>query len=69
MKLYKEEKKIIQNENRLRELTDSNKCNSISIIKIPEEEREKGIENIFQELRGEIFPNLGEETNIKMQGT
>ena len=43
----KQEKKI----NRLRELNDTIKCN-IFIIEISEgEEREKGVENLFQEIK------------------
>ena len=41
----KKEKRNTQNENRLREISDSIKCNNIHIIGVPEEEREK-VENI-----------------------
>jgi len=50
----------MQHKNRLRELRDSIKHNSIHIIGVPEEaEREKGTENLFEEIIAEIFPNLG----------
>ena len=34
--------RIMQHENRFRELSDSIKCNNIHILRIPEEKREKG---------------------------
>ena len=40
---------------------------NLCIIGIPEgEEKEKGIENIFEEIMAENFPNLN-DTNIKIQ--
>ena len=46
----------------MRELCDQSKRNNICIIGIPEEEeREKGIESVFQEVVAENFPNLGKE--------
>ena len=50
----------MQHENRLKELSDFIKCNNIHIIGVPEEEKEKGTENLFQEITAENFPNLGE---------
>ena len=68
IKLNKREKKrTIQNENRLRELSDSIKYNHICIIGIPEEEREKGAENIFEEITAENLPNLGKERDTQIQ--
>ena len=50
----------MQNENRLRELSDCSKCNNIHIIAVPEEEeREKGTENLFEEIIIEKFLNEG----------
>ena len=40
----KREKRIMQNENRLREFSDSIKHNNIHIIGVPEEERETYLE-------------------------
>ena len=34
------------------------------IIEVPEEEREKGAENLFEDIIAEKFPNLGKETDI-----
>ena len=64
----KRERKILQNENRLRELSDSIKRNNICIIGIPvEKEREKAAENLFEEIIHENFPNLGNEADIQTQ--
>ena len=58
-------KQILHNENRLRELSDSIKHNNIHIIGIlEEEEKEKGEENLFEEIIIENFPNLGMETDF-----
>ena len=45
----------------VRELCDQCKWNNIRIIGVPEEEREKGIESVFEEIIAENFPKLGEE--------
>ena len=56
------EKRISKNERIVRELCDQSKWNNIHIIGIPEEEeREKGIESVFEEVIAENFPNLGKE--------
>ena len=34
---------------------------------VPKEEREKGEENIFEDIIAENFPNLGKETDIHIQ--
>lgn len=57
----------MQNKNRLRELSDSFKQNNICIIGIPEEEREKGAENLFKDLIAENFHNLRKEIDIQIQ--
>lgn len=50
----------MQNQNR--ELSDSFQCNSISIIKVPEEEeRKKGAEILFEGTIAENFPNMRKE--------
>jgi len=59
-----------QNENRLRELSESIKHNDIHIIGIPEEEeREKGVENLFEEKIAENVLNLGKNTEIQTKET
>ncbi|KAI5941267.1 LINE-1 retrotransposable element ORF1 protein [Manis javanica] len=56
------ENRISKNERILRELYDQPKLNNIHIIGIPEEEeREKGIESVFEEVVAENFPNLGKD--------
>ena len=56
------DKRISRNETILRELCDQSKRNNIRIIEVPEEEeREKGIESVFEEIIAENFPKLGEE--------
>ena len=56
------DKRISRNETILRELCDQYKRNNICIIGVPEEEeREKGIESVFEEIIAENFPKLGEE--------
>ena len=43
-------------------------CTVICIIGVPEEEeREKGIENVFEEIVAETFPNLKKKTDIQVQ--
>ena len=43
----------------VRDLWDNMKCNNIHGLEIPEgEEREQGIENLFEEIVTENFPNL-----------
>jgi hypothetical protein len=34
---------------------------------VPKEERERGEENIFEDIIAENFPNLGKETDIHIQ--
>ena len=53
------ESQMKQNEGNIRDLQDNIKCANLHIIGIPEgEEREKGIENVFEEIMGESSPNL-----------
>ena len=54
-------------ESNIRDLWDNIKWANLHIIEIPEgEEKEKGIENIFEEIMAENFPNL-KDTYIKIQ--
>ena len=62
------EKRMKGNEDSLRDLWDNIKCNNIHIIGVPEgEEREKGPEKIFEEIRVESFPNMGKEIATQVQ--
>ena len=52
-----------RNEDNLRNLWDNIKCMNICITGFPGgEERQKGPEKIFQEIRAENLPNMGKET-------
>ena len=56
-----------RNEDSLRDLWDNIKCNNIHIIEVPEgEEREKGPENIFEDITAENFPNLGRIQEVEI---
>uniref|UniRef100_A0A8D1CD24 L1 transposable element RRM domain-containing protein n=1 Tax=Sus scrofa TaxID=9823 RepID=A0A8D1CD24_PIG len=64
----KREKRLKTNEESLRELWDNVKRTNIRITGVPEgEEREKGTENIFQEVRAENFPNMEKEPLTQIQ--
>ena len=43
------------------------KCNNICIIGIPGEESEQRIENLFEEIMTELFPNLVKEKVTQIQ--
>ena len=58
------EKRMKRNEDSLRDLWDNIKCNNIRIIGVPEgEEREKGLEKIFEEIIVKNFPNRHRKGN------
>ena len=61
------EKKMRRNEDSLRDIWDNIKRNNIRIIGVPEEEREKGPEKIFEEIIVENFPNMGKEIATQVQ--
>ena len=64
------EKRLRKNEQVLRELQDNMKCNNIRIIGIPEgEEEEQGIENLFEKVMMENFPNVMIEKVTQIQDT
>ena len=57
-----EETKIQKNEERLRNLQDILKRSNIRIMGVPEvEEEEQQIENFFEQIMKENFPNLAKE--------
>ena len=45
----------------LRDLWEHIKCTNIQIIGVPEEEKRKGYEKIFEEIIVENFPNMEKE--------
>ena len=58
-------KKDKKNTGRVRSLWDSFKCTNILIIGVPEgEEREQEIENLYEKIMKENFPNLVKEIDI-----
>ena len=62
------EKRMKRNEDSLKDLWDNIKCNTISIMGVPErEEGEKGPEKIFEEIIVENFPNMGKEIATQVQ--
>ena len=61
-----EETRIQKNEERLRNLQDIFKCSNIQIIGVPEgEEEEQEIENLFEKIMKENFPNLAKEIDFQ----
>ena len=56
-----EETRIQKNEESLRNLQDNFKHSNIRIIGVPEEEEEQEIENLFEQIMKENFPNLAKE--------
>ena len=64
------EKRLRKNEEGLREMQDTVKCNNIDIIGIPEGEEEmQGIQNLFGKVMMENFPNLMREKVTQIQET
>ena len=61
-----EETRIQKNEETLRNLQDIFKCSNIQIIGEPEEEEEEQkIENLFEQIMKENFPNLAKEIDFQ----
>ena len=61
-----EETRIQKNEERLRNLQNFFKCSNIWIIGVPErEEEEQEIENLFEKITKENFPNLAKEIEFQ----
>ena len=61
-----EETRIRKNEERLRNLQDIFKQSNIKIIEeVPEEEEEQKIENLFEQIMKENFPNLAKDIDFQ----
>ena len=55
-----------KNEERLRNFQDTFTCSNIRIIGVPEgEEEEQEIENLFEQIMKENFPNLAKEIDFQ----
>jgi len=62
-------KRMKRMEDGLRDLWDNIKCTNIGTIGVPEEEKKKGYEKIFEEIRVENFPSMEEEIVNQVQDT
>ena len=61
-------KRMKRTEDNLRDLWDNIRCTNILIIGVPEEEeKKKGYEQIFEEIRVENFPNMEKEIVSQVQ--
>ena len=61
-----EETRIQKHEERLRNLWDNLKCSNIQIIGMPEgEEQQQEMENLFEQIMKENFPNLAKEIDFQ----
>ena len=60
-------KRLKRNEDSLRDFWDNIKCSNIQIIGVPEEEKKKGYEKIFEEIIVENFPNIEKEIVNQVQ--
>ena len=56
---------IQRNEERLRNLWDNYKHSNIWIMGVPEEEEQQEIENLFEKIMKENFPNLAKEIDFQ----
>ena len=61
------EERMKRIEDSLRELWDNIKHTNIRIIGVPEEEKKKGTEKIFEEIIVKNFPNMGKEIVNQVQ--
>ena len=60
-----EKTRIQKHEERLRNFPDNLKCSNIRIIGVPEREgEEQEIENLFENIMKENFPNLAKEKDF-----
>ena len=56
-------------EDSLRDLLDNIKHTNIRIIGVPEEEKKKGYEKIFEEIIVENFPSMKKDSQTSPRGT
>lgn len=60
-------KRLEKSEQSQRDLWDPIKWTNVQIVRLSEEEREKGAERIFEKTMAEKFSNLMKDTNISIQ--
>ena len=60
-------KRMKRTEDSLRDIWDNIRCTNIQIMGVPEEEKKKGYEKIFEEIIVENFPNMEKEIVIQVQ--
>ena len=60
------ENQMKRHESNIKDIRDNTKQANLHVIGTPEEETEKGIENIFEDIMSEKFINL-KETDVKIQ--
>ena len=60
-----EETRMQKNEERLRKVQDNFKHSNIRIMGLPGEEEEQDIENLFEQIVKENFPNLAKEIDVQ----
>ena len=60
-------KRMKRMEDGLRDLWDNIKCTNLGIMGVPEEEKKKGYEKIFEEIIVENFPNMEKEIVNQVQ--
>ena len=63
------EKRMKRIEDSLRDLWDNIKCSNIRNIGVPEEEKKKGTEKLFEEIIVENFPNIGKANSPSSPGS
>ena len=51
----------------MKTISETSKCTNIQIIGVPEEEKKKWSEKIFEEITVENFPNMGKEIVTQVQ--
>ena len=69
-KEQEKKKRLRKNKHMVKELQDNMKCNNICITCLTEgEEEEQGIENLFEKVMMENFPNLMREKVTQTQET
>ena len=66
-RVAKRRKEFLKNEESLRDILDKMKPNNIHVMGISAEESEQGIENLFEEIKTESFPNLLKEKDTQVQ--